>query len=218
MSSTATHYHPEGASTGTQELLEQLTDVELPTLGHFLEEGFLPAEIKAMVPGSRMAGVAATVRIRDADAVAVNEALLRLQPGEVLVLDMAGDRLHAPVGAVTTAAARSRKCAGVLVDGPVTDVPELAAGQLPVFSRGSTCLTTKRHASGQAEFGVPVTIGGVQVKPGDIVLGDDNGVLVLDPGMDRDIIRQAHASDDGEPDILQRIAAGEPLEQILYLG
>ncbi len=90
----------------------------------------------------------------------------------------------------------------MLVDGPVTDVPELAAGELPVFSRESTSLTTKRHASGQAEFGVPVTIGGVRVRPDDIVLGDDNGVLVLDPDVDPGIIRQAHASDEAEPEIL----------------
>lgn len=202
----------------TTTLLEQLRGVELPTLGHFLEEGFCPPGIRAMVPGARMTGVASTARIPDADAVAVNEALLRLNPGEVLVLDMEGDGLHAPVGAVTSAAARSRECAGVLVDGPVTDINELAAGQLPVFARGTTCLTTKRHASRRAEFGVPVTVGGVGIKPGDIVLGDDNGVVVLDPAFDPDIIQRALASDRAEPDILRRIASGEPLEQVLYLG
>lgn len=165
-----------------------------------------------------MIGVAATARIPDADAVAVNEALLRLQPGEVLVLDMAGDHVHAPVGAVTSAAAHSRQCAGILVDGPVTDVTELASGPLPVFARGSTCLTTKRHASGRSAFGVPVSIAGVDIRPGDIVLGDDNGVLVLDPHLDPEVVRQAAASDQAEPDILRRIASGEPLEQILYLG
>ncbi|WP_460463189.1 RraA family protein [Arthrobacter pigmenti] len=199
-------------------MLDQLQNVELPTLGHFLEDGFCPPEIRAMVPGVRMMGTAATARIPDADAVAVNEALLRLQPGEVLVLDMAGDRNHAPVGAVTSAAAWSRKCAGILVDGPVTDVPELAAAKLPVFARGSTCLTTKRHASGRSEFGIPINIAGVEFRPGDIVLGDDNGVVVLDPDMDADIIRQATASDQAEPEILERIASGEPLEQILYPG
>jgi 4-hydroxy-4-methyl-2-oxoglutarate aldolase len=204
--------------TDTRELLDQLQNVELPTLGHFLEDGFCPPDIRAMVPGVRMIGVAATARIPDADAVAVNEALLRLQPGEVLVLDMAGDHFHAPVGAVTSAAARSRKCAGILVDGPVTDVPELASAKLPVFARGSTCLTTKRHASGRAEFGVPVSVAGVDIRPGDIVLGDDNGVVVLDPSLDRDIIWRASASDQAEPEILERIASSEPLEQILYPG
>src|SRR4051812_29952654 len=102
--------------------MRQLRRVSLPTLGHFLEDGFCSADIRSMVPGIRMTGIAATALIPDADAVAVNQALVRLQPGEVLVLDMGGDRSHAPVGAVTTAAARARSAAGILVDGPVTDL------------------------------------------------------------------------------------------------
>ncbi|WP_237740737.1 hypothetical protein [Crystallibacter crystallopoietes] len=79
------------------ELLDQLRNISFPTLGHFLEEGFCSSGIRAIVPGTRMVGMASTARIPDADAVAVNQALLRLQPGEVLVLDMGGDRQHAPV-------------------------------------------------------------------------------------------------------------------------
>ncbi|WP_240974321.1 RraA family protein [Crystallibacter degradans] len=204
------------------ELLERLRSVSFPTLGHFLEEGFCSSEIRTIVPGARMVGVASTARIPDADAVAVNHALLRLQPGEVLVLDMDGDRQHAPVGAVTGAAARARGAAGILVDGPVTDVVELNdandGGALPVFARGTTCCTTKRHASGRAEFGVPVSVGGVTVRPGDLVLGDDNGVVVLAPEVAAAVVLQAVESDAAEPTILNRIAAGEPLDGILYLG
>jgi 4-hydroxy-4-methyl-2-oxoglutarate aldolase len=204
------------------ELMHQLRRVSLPTLGHFLEDGFCSSEIRSMVPGLRMMGIAATALIPDADAVAVNQALVRLQPGEVLVLDMNGDRRHAPVGAVTTAAARARGAAGILVDGPVTDLTDLRTedgdGPLPVFARGTTCLTTKRHGSGRAKFGVPVTVGGVAVNPGDIVLGDENGVVVLAPGDAAAVVDSALASDDAEPEILKRIAAGEPLEDVLYLG
>ena len=204
------------------ELLDQLRSVSFPTLGHFLEEGFCSSEIHAIVPGARMVGIASTARIPDADAVAVNHALLRLHPGEVLVLDMDGDRQHAPVGAVTGAAARARGAAGILVDGPVTDVVELNEANdgaaLPVFARGTTCLTTKRHASGRAQFDVPVSVGGVTVRPGNIVLGDDNGVVVLAPEVAAAVVLQAVESDAAEPKILNRIAAGEPLEGILYLG
>ncbi|WP_237740738.1 RraA family protein [Crystallibacter crystallopoietes] len=109
-----------------------------------------------------------------------------------------------------------------MVDGPVTDVVELNAvydGEaLPVFAHGTTCLTTKRHGSGLAEFGIPVSVGGVTVRPGDVVLGDDNGVVSLAPEAAAAVVLQAAASDAAEPDILGRIAAGEPLEGILYLG
>lgn len=203
-------------------LLEQLRGVSFPTLGHFLEDGFCSSEFRAMVPGRTMVGVAATAWIPDADAVAVNQALIRLQPGEVLVLDMGGDYGHAPVGAVTAAAARSRGAAGVVVDGPVTDLVDLRRtyddGALPVFARGTTCLTTKRHNSGKSRLGVPVTIGGVTVNPGDIVLGDQNGVVFLTPEEAAAVVPRALASDGAEPEILRRIAAGESLEDVLFLG
>ena len=88
-------------------LLGQLRKVEFPTLGHFWEDGFCGTEIRTMVSGVRMVGIASTALIPDADAVSVNHALLRLRPGEVLVLAMGGDMMHAPVGAATVAAARA---------------------------------------------------------------------------------------------------------------
>lgn len=206
-----------------QNLLDQLGTLSLPTLGHFLEDGFCSPLIAAVVPGSRMLGIAATVLIPDADAIAVNQALVRLRPGEVLVLDMGGDTTHAPVGAVTAAAARSKGSAGIVVNGPVTDVtdlrePALDGSVLPVFSQGSTCLTTKRHNSGRAVFGVAVTIGGATVHPGDLIMGDDNGVVILSKATAAAVIEKALASDLAEPATLARIASGEPLEDILALG
>jgi len=206
-----------------QVLLQQLREVEFPTLGHFLENGFCNSEIRSMVTGVRMVGIASTVLIPDADAVSVNQALLRLLPGEVLVLAMGGDLAHAPVGAVTVAAAKAQGAAGILVDGPITDVIELntrgSDGKVvPVFARGSTCLTTKRLGSGLAQFGVPVTVGGTVVNPGDVVLGDDNGVLVITAEAVARVVDLARDSDAAEPDILRRIASGEPLNQILFLG
>ncbi|GAA1821546.1 RraA family protein [Nesterenkonia flava] len=205
------------------DLLTSLSRVEFPTLGHFLEDGFCSLAIKAIVDAPRMVGTAATLRLPDADAVAVNRAVLALEPGQVLVIDMCGDHEHAPVGAVTIAAVQAQGAAGVVVDGAVTDRRELnstAGGRtpLPVFARGTTALTTKRKNSQEAEFGVPVTIDGVTVRPGDVVLGDGNGVVILSPETAASVVKEAEASDDAEPAILRRIAAGEPLENILYLG
>lgn len=205
------------------DLMDQLGTLSLPTLGHFLEDGFCSPQIAAVVPGSRMLGIAATALIPDSDAIAVNQALVRLRPGEVLVLDMGDDTTHAPVGAVTVAAARSKGAAGIVLSGPVTDVTELRepvadGAVLPVFSQGSTCLTTKRHNSGRALFGVAVSVGGVTVHPGDLIMGDDNGVVVLSKATAAAVADRARASDLAEPAVLARIASGEPLESILAIG
>ena len=137
--------------------------------------------IRSLLDGVKVAGPAVTVRIAEHDAFAMNRALLELYPGAVLVVDMSGDHRHAPVGAVTAAAATAQGAAGVVVDGVATDILELRATGLPVFARGTSCLTTKRVHSGGSAVNVPVQCGGVQVNPGDWVLGDDNGVIVLGP-------------------------------------
>ncbi|MFI9630576.1 RraA family protein [Streptomyces sp. NPDC052042] len=202
------------------ELLERLARVELPTLGHFLEEGFVDPSVRRLGRAVRMAGTAATLALDAPDATAVNRALVALRPGEVLVVDMRGDHRHAPIGAVTAAAARARGAAGILVDGVVTDAEALAdpAFGLPVHARGTNCLTTKRLDGRGGRHQVPVDIGGVRVAPGDIVLGDADGVLALSAPMLAAVLPEAEASDAAEPDLLRRIRAGEDLRTLLHLG
>ncbi|WP_018774343.1 RraA family protein [Arthrobacter sp. 131MFCol6.1] len=198
-------------------LRERLAAVSYPTIGHFLEDGFVEPAIRSLLDGVKVAGPAVTVRIAENDAYAMNRALLELYPGAVLVVDMSGDHRHAPVGAVTAAAATAQGAAGVVVDGVATDILELRATGLPVFARGTSCLTTKRVRSAGSAVNVPVRCGGIQVNPGDWVLGDDNGVIVLSAEAAADVLGQALASDAAEPALLARIAAGEPLESVLAI-
>jgi regulator of RNase E activity RraA len=197
-------------------LIDALGGVELPTIGHELEDGFCGPGIRPVGEVRRTAGVARTLDLQEPDALAVNAALLALHPGEVLVIRVASGR-HAPVGAVTAAAARSRGAAGIVVDGPITDVRALAsdAGVLPIWATGTTARTTKR-LGGAVRLDVPVAIGDAVVHPGDVVAADEHGVLVLRPEeIDPATFERARASDAAEPELLRRIAAGEPLEALI---
>jgi len=204
----------EGLAEG---LRERLAAVSFPTIGHFLEDGFVDPAIRSLLDGVKVAGPAVTVRIAENDAYAMNRALLELYPGAVLVVDMSGDHRHAPVGAVTAAAATAQGAAGVVVDGVATDILELRTTGLPVFARGTSCLTTKRVRSAGSAVNVPVQCGGVQVNPGDWVLGDDNGVIVLSAEAAANVLGLALDSDAAEPALLARIEAGEPLESVLAI-
>lgn len=201
-----------------QDLIARLQAVSFPTLGHLLEDGFADAGIRALVHGVKVVGRAVTLRLIDADALAVNQALARLGSTDVLVIDMCGDHSHAPVGAVTACAAASAGAAGIVVDGVVTDILELRETKLPIFARGTSLLTTKRHGTGNSAHDVAVRCGGVMVRPGDLVLADDNGVMFLDAATAASVVDAALASDQAEPTILARLRAGEPVAQVLPGG
>ena len=197
------------------DLIAKLREVSFATLGHFLERGFVSHEVRAMVPGGRIVGRAVTLRLAEPDAIAVNRALIALRPGDALVIDTMGDHAHACVGAVTQFAARCSGAAGIIVDGLVTDINELRSCQLPVFARGTTELTTKLIGGQASQIDVPVTCTGVEVHPGDYVLGDDNGVLILPPEELATVIDKALQSELSEPDILARLRNCEPLQDVL---
>lgn len=199
------------------QLIEQLNSVSFPTLGHFLEVGFADSQLRAMVPNVKLVGRALTLKLVGADAIAVNQALALIQPGDVLVIDTDGDWQHAPVGAVTSCAARCAGAVGIVVDGAVTDLLELREAGLPVFARGTSLLTTKLHGRGDSQINQPIRCAGVTVHPGDLVLADDNGVLFLDPATAQNVIERALASDRAEPQLLTRLMAGEPVSSVLRI-
>ncbi|KVA10809.1 dimethylmenaquinone methyltransferase [Burkholderia latens] len=196
-------------------LLASLRAVSFPTLGHLLEEGFADPCIHALLSNVKVVGRAVTLQLHDADALAVNQALAYLDPGDVLVIDMRGDHTHAPVGAVTACAAACAGAEAIVVDGAVTDILELRETKLPVFARGTSLLTTKRVGTGRSQFNVPVRCGGALVKPGDLVLADDNGVMFIDTATARRVVEDALASDQAEPNTLARLRAGEPVARVL---
>ncbi|MEI7055745.1 hypothetical protein WBG06_08000 [Nocardioides sp. CCNWLW239] len=206
--------------TEVSTALAALAEVEVPTLGHFLEDGFCDPGIVRVQPEARpMAGIAHTLHLRTPDALAVNRALRELPAGAVLVIEVAGGA-HAPVGAVTAAVAVARQAGGIVVEGPVTDAAQLrrsaVADQLPVYSRGLTSRTTKRLGTSLEGLHRPVRVGGVTVRDGDIVLGDENGVLFLDPaGIDPAVIERARRSDEAEPALLDQISRGADLARLL---
>ena len=185
--------------------------VDVPTLGHFLEDGFCDPAIRRQSGTGRIVGRALTVRITATDSTLVHKATTLLGPGDVLVIDTGGDRRHAPVGGVVAHAVAASGAAGVVIDGVCTDRSMLTETGLSVYARGTSVLTTKLHGLDAGGINIPVSCGGVSVQPGDLVLGDDNGVLMADPAQVAAVLVQAQASDEAEPATLQRLAAGEKL-------
>lgn len=162
------------------DLIALLAKAEPATIGHFLDFGFVDPAIRALWGVPRVAGTAVTCRCVGNDSTIVHYALGQLRPGDVLVIDRVGDVRHAAVGGGVAFAAKAAGAVGIVIDGVATDISEIRDYGVPVWARGLSVVTTKRPFN-NGEFCVPVSIGGVPVYPGDAILADENGVLVLKP-------------------------------------
>ncbi|AZD67107.1 Regulator of RNase E activity RraA [Pseudomonas chlororaphis] len=159
-------------------LLEHYRGIAPSTLGHFGDEGYLRG-IRPLFDGLRMLGNVVTVKVFAPDGAILRDALLLSEPGDVLVIQCVGDQECACWGELRTLAGLIKGLSGVVVEGAVTDVAALREHRLPVFSRGVSAYTT-RGIGQQGEVNLPIEVAGVRVSPGDIAIGDDDGVFILD--------------------------------------
>jgi 4-hydroxy-4-methyl-2-oxoglutarate aldolase len=170
--------------------------------------------IQAMVPGVRMAGPALTVIAED-DHLPVFTALAEAEPGEVLVIATNGGRL-AVLGELFATEARRRGLAGVVIDGHCRDVHGLRALGLPVFARGT--LPASGSTVSRAPLREPVRCGGVDVTPGDVVFGDDDGVVIAAPERIASALDAAEAIARSERAILAALGGGRTLHDLTNYG
>ena len=140
--------------------------------------GLIDVELTQVVPGTRAAGPARTVRCGQGDNLMVHAALARAQPGDVLVVTMPRPEPVALLGDLLATQAKARGLAAVLVDAAVRDVDELVALGLPIWSR-----YVRARGAEKAEVGTidePVTIGDAVIRAGDVVVLDADGALVVE--------------------------------------
>lgn len=140
--------------------------------------GFVDADLVQVVPGSRAAGPARTVRCAQDDNLMVHAAMAELQPGEVLVLTMPDPRPIALVGELLATQAKAHGAAALLVDAAVRDTLELAELGLPVWARWVRVQGAVKATAGR--IGDPVQVGGVTIRQGDAVVLDADGAAVVE--------------------------------------
>lgn len=124
-----------------------------------------------------MAGTAVTARSRGGDNLTYLRALEFCRPGDVLVVDAGGDLANAVVGGILSFYAAQIGVVGVVIDGAIRDVAEIRAREFPVYARGVT--HRGPYKDGPGEINVPISVGGMVVNPGDIVVGDQDGLMAF---------------------------------------
>ncbi|WP_218106637.1 hypothetical protein [Micromonospora pallida] len=171
------------------DLVRRLAALPAANIGDAMERlGALDSRIQAIWSGARVAGPALTVWTRAGDNAAVHAALRIAKPGDVIVVNGQGDETRALLGELIGGRAAAAGVAGFVLDGAARDAADLADIGMPVFARACTPAGPYKHGPGRV--GVTIAVGGVAVSPGDIVVGDADGVVVV-PQADAEVIAAA---------------------------
>jgi regulator of RNase E activity RraA len=187
--------HPSAPSV-TPEVLERLRALPVALISDQLHRNRGVAGLRPYHKPAPLAGVAITVRTRGGDNLAILRALEFCRPGDVMVVDADGECANALVGGILTFYAASLGMAGMVLDGAIRDIAEIGDRPFPVYARGHT--HRGPYKDGPGAINVPVSICGMTVRPGDIVVGDQDGLLAFAPEEAEDLIAKAIAHREKE--------------------
>ena len=157
--------------------------------------------------GGPMCGVALTVKTRPGDNLMVHKVLKMAAAGDVIVVDAGGDVTNAIIGELMLSYAVAKQVAGVVVNGAIRDVAWIRANNFPVYAAGVT--HRGPYKDGPGEINIPLSVDGMIIAPGDLVIGDDDGILCVPAANAREIYEAAEAKRQAEEKILARTLAGD---------
>lgn len=162
------------------EILEQLRSIPPSDFGHRINFQLISSRLVRPVHKikQQFAGSAITVRIPPNDSIMVYKAMEFAKPGDVIVIDVSGEKRYACWGEITTRVAQAKGLAAAIVNGPVTDSAEIEELGFSVYATGLSPLTTKLYGL-DGDINVPIAIDDVVINPGDIIVGNNDGILVV---------------------------------------
>jgi 4-hydroxy-4-methyl-2-oxoglutarate aldolase len=180
--------------------------------------GALPSNIKPVTAGFRLCGPAFTVHGCGYDNLWIHRALYAANPGDILVV-ATGQALEAGYwGQILNEAAMVRRLGGVVIEGGVRDSSVLARQPFPVFSAGVCIVGTGKDLGATGWLNAPVRIGNIVVQPGDLICGDDDGVVAIAKDQVTDTLKASAAREADEVRKIARIKAGERTVDLYQLG
>lgn len=178
--------------------------------------GAFDSGIKPLDPTVRIAGPAITIDMRPADNLTIHHALKMAKPGDILVIDAKGFLEAGPWGDILSLQAMEMGLGGLVIDGSVRDSNDIIEMGFPAFSRGLCIKGTEKKALGK--INVPIVVAGVTVCPGDIVVGDRDGIVIVPKNTVTSVIKASETRIKQEEEMRQEILAGGSTLQLLGLS
>ena len=164
------------------------------------------ARLRPMHAGGRMAGPALTIKTRPGDNLMIHKALQLAKPGDILVVDGGGELTNSLIGEIMLGDAIKQGVKGVVINGAIRDADEVAKMTLPVFAAGVT--HRGPYKDGPGEINVPIAIDGMVIEPGDLVIGDEDGLLCVPYDDAAHLLEAARKKQVVEAGMIASIAAG----------
>jgi regulator of RNase E activity RraA len=192
------------------DVIAGFADFETPEISDLMNRLYtMNAAIRNLTaPGLRLLGPACTVKAFPGDNLMVHKSLDIVQPGDVVVVDASSSTMTAVLGDLISMKARHRGIAGFVVDGLIRDLPAiLRLGDFPVFARGVTPIGPLHRGPGEINY--PVSVGGIVVHPGDVIVGDLNGVVVVPRDASAELLARLRTRAPAERAYAESVAAGQ---------
>lgn len=206
-----------GVSTSEiQEVIERLAEFDPASLFEAAgQKGMLDPRIRPAWRSARLCGPAVTVECPPGDNLMLHVAVAHAPRGAVLVANSGSYQLAGAWGEILTAAAQARGIAGLVIDGAVRDIEAIEAAGFPVFSRGRAIGSCTKERVGR--YNVPVQVGGARVCPGDVILGDGDGLVVVERQQLLEVYRAALVRRDRERELIVQLKGGRTTLELLGL-
>jgi len=190
-----------------KEIIKQFKSVVTPHISDNLNRiHAISAGLRPYHREGKLVGTALTVKTRPGDNLMVHKAIDLAEPGDVIVVDAGGDLTNAIIGEIMMRIAEKKGISGFVIDGSIRDVAAFAANTFPVYARGVT--HRGPYKDGPGEINVPVSVGGMLVHPGDIIVGDEDGLAVVPRELSHQILQLAREHAAKEEVIFRTIKDG----------
>ena len=163
--------------------------------------------LRPMHKSGYLAGPALTVKCRPGDNLMIHKALMLAQPGDVIVVDAGGDLTNALFGEIMVATSVKIGLAGIVLNGAVRDSEEIGRGEFPLYAAGVT--HRGPYKDGPGEINVPIAIDGMVIEPGDLIVGDADGLLCVPYDEAESLLAATHKKMEAEKVTMADIAAGK---------